>query len=294
MKFKLFVMTAELMFDRAIETMLEDSFIVFDEFHLFYYWGNSFRPALLELYGIVAYAGLPSLLLTATASDEVVEFWQESSRNNRERYLIDLGNQRIKKEPQNFFWLPKKQWALAHLKLALPGVKLVFCRYRKEAKELADLYASKGFKTLSCVSGEVEDFQKKLSKDEKIDFIFCTSTLSHGVNLPEIACLYILYRVDNLDLWLQMAGRAGRRGEEFYLVSVDSGNRCRRRRLISLFEFLCHYVFEKTGRVYHAIRRDYRPQNRLQGTRSYLQAFAKGRYLGVFVFLRRQGRRQKK
>lgn len=261
--FKLYILTAELLDDRAVETLLADKIIVFDEFHLFYYWGQTFRPKLLEIYDIVAMVGLPALLLTATASEEVRSFWEESARFQENRILMNLGNQKIKKEPKRFFFVLKKQWALSHLEVAPPGVKLVFCQYRKEAKQLAQQFRLKGYSTLSCVSGEVEQFQKELSdkerRVEKIDYIFCTSTLSHGVNLPEIACLYILYKVGNLDLWLQMAGRAGRRGEDFLLVSADRGNRTWKACLISLFGFVCHYVFGKICRAYHAIRRDYCP-----------------------------------
>lgn len=260
--FKLYILTAELLHDRFVETMLEDKIIVFDEFHLFYYWGQSFRPKLLEAYHIVCNASLPTLLLTATASEEVRDFWTNTSRHQA-GFLVNLGNQKIKKEPKSFFWIPRKSWALSHLDMAPAGVKLVFCRYRNEAKQLAFEMKKRGFITLSCVSGEVEPFQKALSqkeaKGEKIDFIFSTSTLSHGVNLPEISALYILYRVDNLDLWLQMAGRAGRRGEEFILLSADRGNRSRVVCLFSLFGFLCHYVLGKFHKVCHAIRRDYRP-----------------------------------
>ncbi len=262
LEFKLWVLTAELFYEKAIEELLEDKILVFDEFHLFYYWGHDFRPALLEIYQIACLTSQACLLLTATASEEVIEFWRNSSVY-QDKVLINLGNQRIKKEPSAFYWSPKKQWAIKYLDLAGPGTKLVFCRYRAEAKELAFRYQKKGLKTLSCVSGEVQTFQEKLSKMEKPDFIFCTSTLSHGVNLPEISTLIILYQVKNLDLWLQMAGRAGRKGEEFNLISVDKGNRSLRTSVISLFCFLCHYGVVYFQRLKSATRRHYHSKNAL-------------------------------
>lgn len=256
-EFKLLILTPELVNEKAIES-LDDKIAVFDEFHLFYYWGRDFRPKLMELYEIVSNNSLPALLLTATASEEVIEFWKESTKLQENKFLFDVGNQKIKKEPQHFFHV-NQNLAYKHIDLALHGVKLVFCKYRAQAKGLAAEYKNKGFNTLSCVSGEVEEFQREMAQMEKIDFIFCTSTLSHGVNLPEISCLYILYKVNNLDLWLQMAGRAGRRGEEFILVSADRGNRSRSRSFVSLFKFMWHYVFERTSRIFDAIRRDYCP-----------------------------------
>ena len=257
LNFKLFVLTVEIIGDEIIGELLEDKVVVFDEFHLFYYWGKSFRPKLLEISEIVMGTSSPALLLTATASEEVIEFWKDSTLGYENRFLMNLGNQRIKKEPKSFYFCPKKQWAYKHLELAMPGIKLVFCKYRQEAKALASTYKAKGYIALSCVSGEVEEFQSELTKCEKIDFIFCTSTLSHGVNLPEISWLYITYKVDSLDMWLQMAGRAGRRGEDFCLISAQKGKRTKAQAVISLFYFLCHYGGKKIGRTIHALRRHY-------------------------------------
>lgn len=265
-QFKLFVLTVELLGDKAIETLLEDKILVFDEFHLFYYWGGSFRPKLLELYCIAANLGLACLCLSATVSEEAQNFWKESSFHYENRYIVNLGNQQIKTRPKRFFYCPVKKWALADLALARAGVKLVFCKYRKEAKAYCEHYSQKGYTALSCVSGEVARFQEQLleiemSKGEKLDFIFCTSTLSHGVNLPKIAHLYILYKVDNLDLWLQMVGRAGRRGESFSLISAQRGDRRRGASLVSLCGFLCHYGLDKMVKAFvkakDAFRRDY-------------------------------------
>ena len=257
LNFKLFVLTVEIISEEILGDLLEDKIIVFDEFHLFYYWGKSFRPKLMEISETVMGNSLPALLLTATASEEVVEFWKSKTNGYENRYLMNLGNQQIKKEPKSFYLIPKKDWAFKHLELSMPGIKLVFCQYRQEAKGLADTYNQKGFTALSCVSGEVEEFQRQMSVSVKIDYIFCTSTLSHGVNLPEISWLYITYKVDSLDMWLQMAGRAGRRGEEFCLISRQRGKRSYPQAIISLFNFLCHYGVKKIGRVIHALRRHY-------------------------------------
>lgn len=262
LEFKLWVLTAELLYEKAIEELLEGKILVFDEFHLFYYWGKDFRPALMEVFELSCVTSQTTLLLTATASVEVIEFWKERTQM-QEQFLINLGNQRIKKEPKNFFWTPKKEWAIKYLEIARPGTKLVFCRYRAEAKELAKEFKAKGHRTLSCVSGEIEEFQDGLAKMERPDYIFCTSTLSHGVNLPEISTLIILYRVNNLDLWLQMAGRAGRKGEDFDLISADRGNRSLKTCAISLFWFLCHYSLVYFQRLKSATRRHYHSKNAL-------------------------------
>jgi len=107
LEFKLWVLTAELLYEKAIEELLEGKILVFDEFHLFYYWGQDFRPALLEIYQIACQTSQASLLLTATASEEVIKFWQNSTIY-QEQVLINLGNQQIKKEPRSFYWTPKK------------------------------------------------------------------------------------------------------------------------------------------------------------------------------------------
>ena len=82
-----------------------------------------------------------------------------------------------------------------------------------------------GLRSIGCVGGEVEIFLKELAeRNEEVDCIFSTTTLSHGVNLPEIKKVFINYEVKNYDFWLQMIGRGGRRGSDYEIYTFDAFN----------------------------------------------------------------------
>jgi superfamily II DNA or RNA helicase len=53
------------------------------------------------------------------------------------------------------------------------------------------------------------------------DYIISTTVLSHGVNLPDISKIYFLYVVENLDFWIQMTARGGRRGERYQVFALE-------------------------------------------------------------------------
>lgn len=101
------------------------------------------------------------------------------------------------------------------------GVKLVFCKYRNEVVELTQLFNKVGIKSLGCVGGETGKFQVELAKCSDLKIIFATSALSHGVNLPSIAEVYLTYKVSCIDFWIQMVGRGGRKGEQFQLHTME-------------------------------------------------------------------------
>ena len=69
------------------------------------------------------------------------------------------------------------------------------------------------------------------TSEGRIDCIFSTTTLSHGVNLPEIKKVFIDYEVKNFDFWLQMIGRGGRQGSDYQVYSTDEFHTTRRERI---------------------------------------------------------------
>lgn len=255
-KFELFVVTVELIDDESVILLLNNALVIFDEFHLFYYWGQSFRPKLLDFFYLVHHTQTPALLLSATVCEEIRNFWYDWAKvSYPQAFEINLGNQRIKRLPKTTYYCPRTDWMLDAFKAATPHMTLVFCAYRGQAKSLARKFRDHGFSALSCISGEIKQFQYKLAHYPTPEFIFCTSTLSHGVNLPEISRVCILYEVQEYDLWLQMVGRAGRRGEDFALYCRSPRHLSPKQAMISLLRFLCHYVIKKSW--WREIRRAY-------------------------------------
>lgn len=213
--FKLITITPELCSDELI--FEEDVIWVFDEFHLFYYWGESFRRKIIDLFEVLVSFNRKYLLLSATVDDEVFKYWSEF---NHDKICINLGNQMIKKEPlKRYYYQDEFSRQLSFIKGENPT--LVFFKYRKEVKSAEVYLKALGFKVVSGLGGESHLFNQRIKDNPDVDFILGTSALSHGVNLPKISNILLTFKIGNLDMWTQMVGRAGRRGENFRLYTKD-------------------------------------------------------------------------
>src|SRR5690606_22468385 len=95
------------------------------------------------------------------------------------------------------------------------SVKLIFCQYRTEVFQWEKELNENGFSCIPCVGGESKYMAKRLQENPRPDFIVATTVLSHGVNLPEIKKIYFTYKVSNIDFWVQMVARGGRKGEDY-------------------------------------------------------------------------------
>lgn len=198
--------------------------VIFDEFHLNYYWGDSFRPSLWEaFYGLSSHACL-TILLTATLSDEMIKELSSYSIHFESILWCNFGNQELKFAPKRYFKSPSKKW-ISDLIVCGPrgkGVNLIFCPYRQEVFDWEKSLKLMGYKVWSCVGGEARYFKDKMNSEEVPDFIVATSVLSHGVNLPSISCIFFLYPLGNIDFWIQMVARGGRGGESYEVFSLES------------------------------------------------------------------------
>ncbi len=208
--------------------------ICIDEVHLFYHWGESFRPLLMEkIYEIKNYE-LPIIGLTATLSKEFIfQIELDCLFGGLKSIVISLGNYGLCKKPAkiHYYHESQKEYAYKNLMSAIKKSKdtvLVFCKFRNEVDDMVERFQRLDILTLGCVSGEVERFRqdlKKLTEGKHVPkVIVATTCLSHGVNLPKLSHVFILYPVQHRDFWIQMTGRAGRKGEEFEVHEMNGYN----------------------------------------------------------------------
>ena len=81
--------------------------VIFDEFHLYFYWGDSFRHSMWEaFYELVMDAELV-IFLTATISDPMLEEIKNFSVHFDEIIWIDHGNQKLKNHPKDLLYYHK-------------------------------------------------------------------------------------------------------------------------------------------------------------------------------------------
>lgn len=231
-----FISTVEMIPDGFLEEMQQHQqkiVVVVDEIHLFFHWGEEFRPILLErLYEIKNYQ-YKQISLTATFSKEQYDRLVLDHHFSNEAVLIlDVGNYGLKKDPNavHFFSpsqkqiLEKKFWITVKNKKPQQTI-LVFLQFRREVDMFVERLQRLGFSAIGCVSGEVEHFRQELrsimSEGHQPDVIVATTCLSHGVNLPKLSHIFLFYPIAHRDFWIQMVGRGGRRGEDFKVFEMN-------------------------------------------------------------------------
>lgn len=227
-QFDLLIITPEL-FQRNHADYFEflDVKYVLDEFHLYHYWGETFREKMVELYKEIFSRTNSILALTATMNQANMDKFKDSAELNFDHvYIADYGNQKLMNPPAQSYYYPKllKFWIIDQLMEKIPKsneVNLIFVATRDEVDMWVYKLMSKGIRTLGCKGGETSEFANNLELVNP-QVIVSTTCLSHGVNLPKISRLYITYQLKNLDFWIQMVGRGGRKGERFEAYTMDN------------------------------------------------------------------------
>jgi ATP-dependent DNA helicase RecQ len=226
------IITCELLSDALLGAVVEKNpLVVLDEFHLYYQWGQDFRPLLWERAMELANSGLSILGFSATMPEEYLRDWKRDFSLGQEYlFLLDEGNLQLRHPPRKITLYPP--WAKKVFRrrffyelLCAPQKQgqtiLYFCQYRQEVAWWRDFCAAYGITTLTCVGGEVDQFMEELAGQPSPRIIFSTVALGHGVNLPPLQAIFISYEVVPKHLWAQMVGRGGRRGERFDVYSVE-------------------------------------------------------------------------
>lgn len=225
----LLICTAERLTSELIEIFSqENTLYIFDEFHLFYYWGQSFRPTLWEKVMEVCNNNGKILGLTATMDTHLLEYWKRDFRVGSDKcFLINLGNQKLFNEPkkiESYALLGEKVFRRRFLEIIRnekSGSSLYFCRFREEVDQWVYLCKRLRINAIGCVGGEVDQFLLDLERNPSPKCIFSTSALSHGVNLPVISNVFLSYPINNTDFWVQMVGRGGRDGSNYYAYEME-------------------------------------------------------------------------
>lgn len=198
--------------------------IIFDEFHLFFYWGDTFRERMWECFYEATLQSRFCLLLTATMTHEMLEVFKTYHCQFSRIGWVDVGNQQLKNVPFRYYKYPSKKWLSDYFDQLHPGTGtgLIFCQYRHEVRAWEEKLKQKNYVCWSCVGGEAAEFSQLVRTGIVPDFIVATTVLSHGVNLPVISRIYFTYPVRNLDFWIQMVARGGRRGEAFDVFALEN------------------------------------------------------------------------
>lgn len=106
---------------------------------------------------------------------------------------------------------------------------LIFCSRKNEAKELSELFNTKGFRTVALTGDSSEENRaksiEKLESDslrEKLDYIFTVDIFNEGIDIPKINQIIMLRPTESAIIFIQQLGRGLRKVEgKGYLTVID-------------------------------------------------------------------------
>lgn len=218
-KIKLLYVAPERLQSRSfIQSLMELklNLIAIDEAHCIAQWGHDFRPAYLKISSIKeSFPTTPFLALTATAMPKVQQeiihslgmkdpaiFQTSLKRDNLVFKVVHTEN-----ELDDLVYHLKKN----------PGVGIVFVRTRKKSYAVAQFLSEKGF--------NADFFHARLPNEEKTEkqeywtlsedqIMVSTNAFGMGIDKSNVRTVIHLDLPNNLEAYVQEAGRAGRDGKK--------------------------------------------------------------------------------
>ncbi|EPY2304641.1 DEAD/DEAH box helicase [Clostridium sporogenes] len=106
---------------------------------------------------------------------------------------------------------------------------LIFCSDKKEAKELSDIFNTKGYKTVALTGENSQEEREKaierLEQDEtldSLDYIFTVDIFNEGVDIPSVNQVVMLRPTKSSIVFVQQLGRGLRKSKfKEYVVIID-------------------------------------------------------------------------
>jgi ATP-dependent DNA helicase RecQ len=197
--------------------------IAVDEAHCISQWGYDFRPSYLRIAAVrEQLPKIPILALTASATQSV-------QNDICEKLLFKKTEQRFQQSFEranlsySVFNVVSKQNKLLEILNNVKGSGIVYCKSRKQTKDIAELLTLNNINADFYHAGLSNDERNKRQENwinNSTRIITCTNAFGMGIDKPDVR-LVVHYSVpDCIENYYQEAGRAGRDGKRAYAVML--------------------------------------------------------------------------
>ncbi len=197
--------------------------IAVDEAHCISQWGYDFRPSYLRIAAVrEQLPKIPILALTASATQSV-------QNDICEKLLFKKNEQRFQQSFEranlsySVFNVVSKQNKLLEILTNVKGSGIVYCKSRKQTKDIAELLTLNNINADFYHAGLSNDERNKRQENwinNSTRIITCTNAFGMGIDKPDVR-LVVHYSVpDCIENYYQEAGRAGRDGKRAYAVML--------------------------------------------------------------------------